>query len=193
MKIQDICEEIDKIETVEELQEIETHLQDNTYPRQFWEFRAIAISDQPYIIRKKAAIKARIIVKKYHSQVPVSKDVNVFTAPHGFDGIHISTNAKIGKGCTIFQHVTIGSNTLPDSKNKGFPVIGDNVFIGAGANIIGGVKIGNNVRIGANCTVTKDVPDNSVVIMSGLKIIKKQQPLVNRFLSINAYEESKTK
>lgn len=146
-----------------------------------------------HILLKKGAIKARIIVKKDYAQVLVSKDVNVFTAPYGFDSIYISTNAKIGKGCTIFKHVTIGSNTLPDSKNKGFTVIGDKVFIGTGSNIIGDVKIGNNVRIGANCTVTKDVPDNSVVIMSGLKIIQKEQPLLNTFLSVETFKDSKSK
>lgn len=64
------------------------------------------------------------------------------------------------------------------------------MFIGAGANIIGGVTIGNNVRIGANCTVTKDVPDNSVVVISGLKIIQKEEPLRNTFLSIEGFEKA---
>jgi serine O-acetyltransferase len=47
---------------------------------------------------------------------------------------------------------------------KGYPVIGDNVYIGPGAKIVGNVHIGNNVAIGANCVVTKDIPDNSVVV-----------------------------
>lgn len=48
----------------------------------------------------------------------------------------------------------------------GAAVIGDNVFIGAGTKIIGAVKIGNNVIIGQNCVITKDVPDNSIVVNS---------------------------
>ena len=48
---------------------------------------------------------------------------------------------------------------------SGAPVIGDNVYIGAGAKIIGGVRIGNNVRIGAGCVVVEDVPDNCTVVM----------------------------
>ena len=51
--------------------------------------------------------------------------------PHGFYGIFISYGAKLGKNCTIFQQVTIGSNTLAGTKNPGAPVIGDNVYIGA--------------------------------------------------------------
>ena len=44
---------------------------------------------------------------------------------------------------------------------KGFPILGDNVYIGPGAKIVGAVRIGNNVSIGANCVVTKDMPDNA--------------------------------
>jgi len=44
------------------------------------------------------------------------------------------------------------------------PEIGDNVYIGPGAKIIGNIKIGNNAAIGANCVVTKDVPENGVVV-----------------------------
>lgn len=87
----------------------------------------------------------------------------------------------IGKDCVIFQQVTIGSNTLADSKNQGAPTIGDNVYIGAGAKIIGNVHIGNNVRIGANTTVTKDIPDNSTVVNGDIKIITSDKPKNNKF------------
>ena len=56
---------------------------------------------------------------------------------------------------------------------KYFPTIGDNVTIYAGACVIGGIKIGNNVVIGANAVVTKDIPDNSVVVGNPAKTIKK--------------------
>ncbi len=103
--------------------------------------------------------------------------------PHGFKGIFVSGAAKIGHDCVIFHQVTIGSITLPDAQNKGAPVIGDNVYIGAGAKIIGAVKIGNNVRIGANTVVYQDVPDNSVVVSGVQKIITKDIPLDNRYYS----------
>ena len=51
------------------------------------------------------------------------------------------------------------------------PHIGDNVFIGAGAKILGDIKIGNNVKIGANAVVTKDVPDNCTVVGNPAVII----------------------
>ena len=74
--------------------------------------------------------------------------------------IIINPKAKIGDNCTLYPGVLIG-HKKPDG---GAATIGDNVFIGAGTKIIGPVKIGNNVTIGQNCVITKDIPDNSVVV-----------------------------
>jgi serine O-acetyltransferase len=99
--------------------------------------------------------------------------------PHGWHGVFISGEARIGRGCVIFQQVTIGSNALPDSRGLGAPVIGDHCLLGAGAKIIGRVRIGDNVRVGANCVVVKDVPDDSVVVSSLQTVIRKEK-LINR-------------
>lgn len=112
------------------------------------------------------------------------------TFPHGISGIYTSMGAKIGKGCVIFQQVTIGSNTLTDSENVGSPTIGDNVYIGAGAKIIGNVKIGSNVRIGANAVVVEDVEDNSTVVLQKPRIIKKASLHHNEYFT---YEELQKK
>lgn len=74
------------------------------------------------------------------------------------------------KYVVIFQQITIGSNGLQDSARKGSPTLGDKMYIGAGAKIIGKVHIGSNVRIGAGAVITKDVPDNSTVV--GVNSIK---------------------
>jgi len=103
--------------------------------------------------------------------------------PHGMKSIFISGGATIGRNCIIFQQVTIGSNSLPDSKGTGAPVIGDNCYIGAGAKIIGNVKVGDNARIGANAVVYKDVPDNTVVLSGEQRMITRDTPLDNRFYS----------
>lgn len=103
------------------------------------------------------------------------------TFPHGVTGIFISSGAVIGKDCVIFHQVTIGSNTLEDSSKKGSPTIGDNVYIGAGAKIIGCIRIGNNCRIGANCVVVKDVPDNTTVVSQPARYIIKDNPPTNVF------------
>lgn len=107
------------------------------------------------------------------------------TLPHGLHGIHISNGANIGKNCTIMQNVTIGSNTFPDSSRKGAPIIGDNVFIGANATVIGNVVIGNNVRIGAGTCVYCNIPDNQTVIGGGIRVIPHKQKKDNSFTPIN--------
>lgn len=94
---------------------------------------------------------------------------NIPNFPHNIAGIFISEKALIGKNCTIFQQVTIG-NIEKDGETFA-PKIGDNVFIGAGAIIIGNIQIGNNVKIGAGTIVHKNIPENATVVMSGMKII----------------------
>lgn len=101
--------------------------------------------------------------------------------PHGNNGIHISSKAVIGRNVVIFQQVTIGSNTILGHNRYGSPVIGDNVYIGAGAKIIGKVKIGDNCRIGANAVVVKDMESNTVAVSSQTRYIHKTKNLDNQF------------
>lgn len=101
--------------------------------------------------------------------------------PHGVSGVFITQSAIIGKECVIFQQVTIGANTIRGSKSYGAPIIGDAVYIGAGAKIIGNVTVGNNVRVGANATIVKDIPANSVAVCPELRIIHKEEKLDNTF------------
>jgi serine O-acetyltransferase len=82
--------------------------------------------------------------------------------PH-LNGIFIHENASLGNNCTIFQQVTIGSNEHKDNPMSA-PQIGNGVYIGAGAKILGDISIGDNVRIGANAVVTKSVPANVTVV-----------------------------
>lgn len=86
-----------------------------------------------------------------------------------FSGIIVSGAAIIGDNCNISQGVTIG--VAGSGENRGVPQVGNNVYMAAGAKLIGKIKIGNNVAIGANAVVTKDVPDNAVVVGIPAKII----------------------
>lgn len=86
-----------------------------------------------------------------------------------FGGIVVNQYAVIGKNCNLSHQVTLGKANRGDK--KGFPVIGDNVYIGPGAKIIGKIKIGDNAAIGANCVVTKDVPNYGVVVGIPGKVI----------------------
>ena len=74
--------------------------------------------------------------------------------------IVIAHHTKIGKNTSMHQGVTIGVT----GSGEELPVIGDRVYFGAGAKIVGPVKIGNDVVIGANAVVTRDVPDSAVVV-----------------------------
>lgn len=74
---------------------------------------------------------------------------------------------SIGENCSVVAGVTVGLRN-----NNTFPRIGNNVFIGAGARILGGISVGDNAIIGANAVVIKDVPANATVVGVPAKIIK---------------------
>ena len=78
-----------------------------------------------------------------------------------FGGIVVSGYARFGANCRIRNGVVVG---LKNVKEPVAPVFGDNVDIGAGAKILGPIRIGSNVRIGANAVVLCDVPDNHVAV-----------------------------
>ena len=71
----------------------------------------------------------------------------------------------IGENIIIYQQVAI---------SQGGVVIGHNVILGAGAKILPNVCIGNNVKVGANCVVVEDIPDNATVVLPKPRIILKQ-------------------
>ena len=79
---------------------------------------------------------------------------------------------------TIINADAIGDNfsfrngTTIGSKAEGRPTIGDNVTLGVNVCIVGKIKIGNNVTVGAGSVVTKDVPDNCIVVGNPARIIK---------------------
>lgn len=78
-----------------------------------------------------------------------------------FGGIVISGFAKFGNNCRIRNGVVVGLRRVDEPRA---PVIGNDVDIGAGAKILGPIRIGNNVAIGANAVVLQDVPDNCMAV-----------------------------
>jgi serine O-acetyltransferase len=83
---------------------------------------------------------------------------------HGV-GLVIGGNARLGHDATLLHGVTIGAPGR--GRQSEMPTIGDSVFIGAGAAILGAVRIGDRVFIGVNVVVTRDVPDDSLVLLRG--------------------------
>lgn len=111
---------------------------------------------------------------KYGFQIPTATKIGEgFYIPH-FGSIVINPNVIIGSNCNIAHGVTIGRTNR--GKLKGFPVIGDKVWIGTGSVIVGNIHIGSNVLIAPNSFVNIDVPDNSIAIGNPVKIIKKDDP-----------------
>jgi serine O-acetyltransferase len=93
---------------------------------------------------------------------------------HGFSGI-IITDATIGENCTVNQQVTIGRGRpyrgTRREKLRPPPRLGDNVFLAAGAKVIGDVVVGNNVVVGPNSVVIASVPDNCTLMGVPAKIV----------------------
>lgn len=105
----------------------------------------------------------------FNSVIPYSTKIGKGSKfAYGAIGVILHSKTIIGDKVIIGQGVTIGRQLDPD----GIPIIGNNVYISAGARILGGISIGNNVIIGANAVVIKDVPDNCIVAGVPAKIIR---------------------
>lgn len=113
----------------------------------------------------------------FQKLVEISTGIDIpFTARIGrglyighFGQIILSTRTVMGEFCNLSQGVTIGQAGRGD--NVHVPVIGDRVYIGPGAKLFGKLTIGNDVAIGANAVVTKDLPDNAVAVGIPAKVI----------------------
>lgn len=84
-----------------------------------------------------------------------------FFIDHGM-GVVIGETAVIGDDCTLYHGVTLGGTSW--SKGKRHPTLGNDVVVGAGAKVLGPIVIGDDVRIGSNAVVVKDVPDACTVV-----------------------------
>ncbi|MBS0183327.1 MAG: serine O-acetyltransferase [Nitrospira sp.] len=102
---------------------------------------------------------------------PSAKIGTGFFIDHGM-GVVIGETAEIGDYVTLFQGVTLGGTGK--ERGKRHPTLGNHVVVGAGAKILGGIIIGDNVKIGANSVVLKNVAANSTVIGVPARVIKTQ-------------------
>ncbi|MBV9722448.1 MAG: serine O-acetyltransferase, partial [Mycobacterium sp.] len=89
-------------------------------------------------------------------------------------GVVIGETAEVGDDVTIYHGVTLGGTGTDTGKRH--PTIGDRVIIGAGAKVLGAIKIGDDSRIGANAVVVKEVPSSSVVVGVPGQIVSSQRP-----------------
>jgi serine O-acetyltransferase len=96
-----------------------------------------------------------------------------FFIDHGM-GVVIGETAEVGRNVTIYHGVTLGG--VSTQKGKRHPTIEDGVVIGAGAKVLGAIRVGECSRIGANAVVVKDVPPNSVVVGVPGQIVVRSKP-----------------
>ena len=76
-------------------------------------------------------------------------------------GVHINPQAVLGRNCDLAHRVTIGTSAMG---REGAPVLGDDVYIGTGATLVGKIKIGNGAKIAANTLVISNVPAGATVM-----------------------------
>ncbi|HEX7029258.1 MAG TPA: serine O-acetyltransferase [Gammaproteobacteria bacterium] len=140
----------------------------------FWMRTGGYLSGQPFL--RHFSRVADLVLRRYRYKYGIqlyagSRIGSGFYIGH-FGGIFVSGDAVIGRNCNISQGVTIGKTNR--GERKGHPVIGDNVYVAPGAKIFGKVRVGNNVAIGANCVVSRDVPDNAVVVGIPCRVISRK-------------------
>jgi serine O-acetyltransferase len=121
-----------------------------------------------------ARIVCRIRVLEHHfwsavagCEIPLSATIGGgLLLPHP-NGIVIHPDVRIGPNCLLFQQVTLGTT----SGAHGVPCLGGHVDVGAGARILGPVRIGNHARIGANAVVLSDVPAGATAVGIPARVI----------------------
>ena len=101
---------------------------------------------------------------------------------HGM-GVVIGETAEVGDNCTIYQGVTLGGTGKDVGKRH--PTLGNNVLVGAGAKVLGPLKIGDNVKIAANAVVLKEIPDNCTAAGIPARIVRRAGRKVDDLDQIN--------
>ncbi len=112
---------------------------------------------------------------------PAAEIGKKFFIDHG-SGVVIGETAEIGDNVLLYQGVVLGGTSR--EKKKRHPTIGNNVVIGAGAILLGPIKVGDNSKIGANSVVLEDVPPNSSVVGVPGKPVKREKEKVKEKIDL---------
>jgi serine O-acetyltransferase len=118
------------------------------------------------LYRRRLRVPARVVshIGRAFTGIEIHPGAKIgegFFIDHGM-GVVIGETAEIGDNCHLYQGVTLGGTST--KRTKRHPTLGNDVVVGAGANIIGAISVGNNVRIGAGSVVVTNVPDNATVV-----------------------------
>ncbi len=115
--------------------------------------------------RKIPAQPIRFLVERFVESttgisIPVAAEFGPGLRIHHLGGIIVHPSVRVGKKCTLYHDVTLGTDGLSEDA----PRIGDDVLIGAGARVLGGIRLGDRCRVGANAVVVHSFPDDSVLV-----------------------------
>jgi serine O-acetyltransferase len=129
-----------------------------------------------------------------HPKAKVGKNLFI---DHGM-GVVIGETSDIGDNVTIYHAVTLGgiSPSIDSDKQrdvKRHPTLKNNVVVGSGAQILGPISIGENAKVGANAVVTKDVPDNAVMVGIPAKNVGAVSPSDKTFTPYGIAKEDSNK
>ncbi len=113
---------------------------------------------------------------RYGFQIPIQTTIGKGFQLLHFGNIVFNSAAIIGENCTIAQGVLIGQS------NRGVPIIGDCVWIGANAILVGGITIGNNVLIAPGSYVNIDIPENSLVMGNPCSVSSKKSSIIDGYI-----------
>lgn len=103
-----------------------------------------------------------------HPGASIGKDLFI---DHGM-GVVIGETTEIGDNCLLYQGVTLGGTGK--DKGKRHPTLGNNVMVGAGAKVLGPIKVGNDVKIAANAVVLHDIPSDSTAVGVPARVVRKK-------------------
>lgn len=142
----------------------EASLFNNHSLRFLWVFRRSQKSQNPLWKILHARMR-----DKYGLEIPIKTSIGFgMYLGHAFN-ITINPEAIIGRNCNIHKGVTIGRENR--GKRKGAPNIGDDVWIGVNATVVGGIRVGSDVLVAPNAYVNRDIPDHSIVLGNPCRVI----------------------
>ncbi|MFX1344589.1 MAG: serine O-acetyltransferase [Promethearchaeota archaeon] len=128
----------------------------------------------PYLPRYLSDIAREMTGIEIHPGAEIGTE---FFIDHGA-GVVIGETTEIGNNVTLYAGVVLGGTSLEQIKRH--PTIGNNVVLGTGAKVLGPIRIGDNVKVGANSVVVTDVPPNSVVVGVPGKIIAREGEVIKK-------------
>lgn len=145
----------------------------STYRFGHWVYYSVKMPGVRHLLLLVYAVLDMVFVRiAAGSEIPAECHIGKgFQIPHA-TGIVIRKNVRIGDNVVILHQVTIGANPPSRARKGGSPKIGNNVYIGAGAKILGPVSVGDNARIGANAVVVQDVPANATAVGVPARVVR---------------------